>query len=715
MPPDEGGQFDAYPSRSSSDDDALPFIDSKSITLNPSNDAKVEADLAKPKHSVVTVLPILISARRPYVPPPDHNIMSICRDTLQVMCSWQAQNDAETANRRRKHDLVSQRKCREQAAAWRLAGKERDEREYRQLVQEQKAQAVAQAEQEALEVQRKAKRKIRWRLVQLRLSENAREEMFKETHKAGFRKIRTGKISLAAVNSMTADERVDLMRKSAIHQKRAAKRATRMEGRKLYFDSLPSHRRSMIQLVFKAYDTDGSDALEAVELTNCLFEMGLRGQDPEERRAVARITAHSVEQAGEDCSVGIHELAAEIIPGICRQVNKMRTKVFRENLSMCVTSDGSNEDGRFDYEQVMDAVQELWPFDFHTAVQVREKEALQTSIREFVDEVIDLNCFMQRVYQIAEEVHWTNFAAQQEVKLKHNLSVDFFRRFRSEITNLDNIFKSVDLDNSGLLDYDECARLFKEIGLVPYGANDSQEVLTLLNAEIDPVLDAKGGVDFESFLSIITKGRELLDLKLHKKLKQIHAPWMAHEEASVTAAFLAQTLLKDMGIRARSKEEQQAVQKVIREADADGDDKYSLKEVTEICRKSQELLRQMQLQHEMRVADEIGFAEIELNQARYAFEQLDADLSGSLDKVETRKAASLLGKTFTNKTFATSFEILDTDRSGTLEFTEFLRFLHFLRDPKDYGHSEEADHNPAPTRPSLLKRFTQHFTSDAPK
>jgi len=581
---------------------------------------------------------------------------------------------------------------------------------------------VAQAEQEALEVQRKAKRKIRWRLVQLRLSEHAskepasfekaREEMFKETGKTGFLKTRSGRISQAAVDSLTADERVDLMRKSAIHQKRATKRATRMEGRKLHFENLPVHRRTMIQLVFRAYDTDDSDALEAMELTNCLFEMGFRGQDPEERKAVARIIAHAVEQAGEDCSVGIHELAAEIIPGICRQVNKMRTKVFRQNLSMCVDDD-PHKDGKFDYEQVMDAVQELWPFDFHTAVQVRAKEALQSSTREFVDETIDLNCFMQLVCQTAEDVHWANFGAQQEVKLKHNLSADFFRRFQSEITNLDNIFKSVDVDNSGLLDYDECARLFKEIGLVPYGANDSQEVLTLLNREIDPVLDAKGGVDFESFLSIITKGRELLDVKLHKKLKQMHTPWMAHGEASVTAAFLGQTILKEMGCNTRSKEEQQAVQKVIREADADGDDKYSLKEVTEICRKSQELLRQMQLQDEMKVADEIGFAEIELNQARYAFEQLDADLSGSLDKVETRKAASLLGKTFTNKTFATSFEILDTDRSGTLEFTEFLRFLHFLRDPKDYGHNEEADRNPAPSRPSLRQRFTEHFTSDS--
>merc|ERR1719379_1783821 len=146
--------------------------------------------------------------------------------------------------------------------------------------------------------------------------------------------------------------------------------------------------------------------------------------------------------------------------------------------------------------------------------------------------------------RIAEDVHWSNFAAQQAVKERHQLDSETFRQFRTEIVNLDSIFKSVDIDSSGLLDYEECARLFKEIGLVPYGARDQEEMMALLSESMESQLDALGGVDFPSFLSLITKCRHMLELKVHKKLKSVYPPWMANEDAKVTMSFLTHTLLK---------------------------------------------------------------------------------------------------------------------------------------------------------------------------
>jgi len=160
---------------------------------------------------------------------------------------------------------------------------------------------------------------------------------------------------------------------------------------------------------------------------------------------------------------------------------------------------------------------------------------------------------------------------------------------------------------------------------------------------------------------------------------------MLDEESTVTPSFLSKNLLQEIKITPRSRKEQRAVSRVIREADIDGDDSYNLAEVMQICCKAEEILRQMRLQEEADTARGIGLSDAELNQARWAFDELDDDGSGAMDRGETKKAIALLSGNnpfpFTNKQFAIAFDRLDADRSGCLELPEFLRLIALMRDP----------------------------------
>lgn len=705
-----------------------------SYPSNPGSPQAIDTDMARPHPQQVEKatkkvtlqscsLPML-SSRRAYVPPPEPSIAAICRDTFLASTTRLEKKHSESASRLQHCRKVARKKERKRAVAWVKLKKDRDERDYKELLLDREAKEKAKLEEQEAANARKSRRKLRWVMVQKRLEQKVEEqekqaeaarskseyekhhdevEFEKETHELEELHERNKKLEEALTNEQThlsADERINLMRKAAAHKKKCDKRVKKEMARKDLFDKLPLERKKMLESVFTIYDKDGSGSLGANELSMCLSEIGFRGQDPEERRLVGKTIKAAMEahrQAGEEAEIDLYELSANIIPAVCKQLNKIRKDNLKELLSYAVETD---EDGHFNFDQLFETVQDIWPFVFESmsdslvdasgATAAKVKSNLEKCTRRFIKEEIDFNVYTQNVGRICEDGCWDNFALQQAVKVYYNLDNLLFRQFREEITGLDKLFKSVDTDCSGLLDDEEVNRLLKEIGILPSRKQEQQDVLASIKLLVAPKMEELGGVDFLSFLSLIEKSRKMLNLRIQKKLIEVYPEWGKNPSSTININYLNNNLFKDMNIKARSREESRVMHLIIKEADADGDDKYTLKEVQVIVRKVQEQLRQMQLAKEIQVAAEVKFTEDELNQARFAFQQLDDDCSGALDKDETRKAANLLGKEFTNTSFATAFARLDSDRSGSLEFLEFIRFLHYLQtDGKDYEQPVE--------------------------
>lgn len=648
-------------------------------------DATIEYEIKAPKPVLPTTKPFL----RRMATPCDPNFASICRETFEKMWAPQEQWDTAVSERRRQRDLEKRRKDRAKAAAWRRAVDERDKQEHEEIQARKEEQERAKLRAEELELHRMNMRRHRWVLVQQRLNEEGRDKK-----EPGER-----------------DAQIDGKRKETILAKKMVENEKRREERKHLFEALPVQRRQMFQEVFSHYDADNSGSLQAEELCNCLLDLGFRGYDPEERHALVRICENAVHlnlQAADspDGSVDLHQLATEVIPGVSRQLNKLRKKGFLQQLS---SFDG-HEDEAPDVEFILSVVKELWPFE-HDAddddkTQVRLLKELREAAQESVDDQSNISRFLQEVGRLSEEIIYNVFDLQQKLKVELQLTPDQFREFRSEIIHLDRIFKAVDMDCSGHLDQDECTRLFKEIGLIPKNAKDREVIMHLLSDDMRGLDD----VDFPRFLDTVADCRKATEKRLLEILKILHPPFATDEDASIPRTDL-DLLVKSAGLAPRSRKELRAMNRVVREADIDSDGRYTLDEVLHICRRSQEKIREMRLKEEMAAARGIGFSEVELNEARFAFEQLDDDCSGSLSKQETRNALDLLDVKISNKNFAIAFERLDEDRSGSLELPEFMRLLHFIKDIDTFINDEEThDQEGAPRRrTSLLTRAVSAF------
>jgi Ca2+-binding EF-hand superfamily protein len=609
---------------------------------------------------------------------------------------WE-QLGTQTAERRKREDIATRRKGRRRAAAWRRACEQRDKQEFEELRLLREAKERAKLQEQQVLASKAEMRDTRWRMVMNRLNEDTDLGVSRR--------------------SADNDKRIESLREAKVLQKRKDRKNLRHEGHKAFFDSMPLDRRKLLAEVFFLYDTDGSGSLQAKELGECLREMGFRGYDTEERHAVANICEESVagNKIGDDeGTVDMYELAAEVIPDVCKHLNRLRKGTFQETLS----SIDLEPDGTYNFDQVIDAVRELWPFEFNADEIASHHDddfglQLEGAVKKFISEQIGIGEFFHVLGRIAEDIHWFNFARQMGMKAEHGLDDETFRDFRNDLFHLENTFRAVDVDQSGLLDREETTRLMKQIGLIPKYASD----------EMSRVFGGDDvNVTFRNFLSLIRKSRSVLEGRLYRKLKAIYPPWMADELSTVTPKFLNETLLRELNSAPRSRKELRAVSRVIREADQDGDDAYTLDECMHICRKTEETLRQMRLQDESDTARAVGFSENELNEARWAFDELDADHSGALDKVETKKAVSLLGggdsDKFTNKQFAIAFDRLDADRSGNLELPEFLRLLALMRNPAaleegfensggyDGGTSQTAA---PPKRASFINKMAKSF------
>jgi len=625
-----------------------------------------------------------------YQPPTEPSIAAICRDTFTDMCTQRYETQASVALWRRKQDIEMRQRSRQQAAAWRKACEERERRDTEKLRLQKLKEEQARRREEEEEEARREERKQRWKHVWERVQEkNKVEKPLVEAI------MKTAKYS-------RADHRVQMWRRVQLLKKKAQKKERQIVMRKQNFENLPLHKRKMFEDVFNLYDADHSGRLQASELHECLLELGFRGVDQRERNAVEDLCEQTVKENFQ-ADVDIAQFAAEVVPSVCRALQKLRRSALVDQLTLIDTT----EDGRLDFDQLMEVVKDLWPVEVNTdpsnEVQAALTEEMRSHLLCYVREEVDYVQLCQKLGSIFEEVIWNNFTIQQQIRERRgNVDEDTFREFRKEMVHLDRLFERIDIDHSGQLDKNECLRLFKDLGLMPKKTKEKTEVLTLVEAHGNEV-------DFGRFLKIVRQTRKMVEERTVKVLQRVNPAWAEDENASVNSAQLSTIMSGAIGISLRSRKEQRVVSRVIREADADGDDLYTLHEVAKICCQAQELIRKVKTQEELDVARENGFTEAEMNQVRWAFETLDADESGSLDMREVKKAIYMLQadamESLSEDKFEVAFKRLDDDHSGSLEFPEFLRLLRLLQDREGVfsGDSRNLTTLSALSRTALLQ------------
>ena len=147
-----------------------------------------------------------------------------------------------------------------------------------------------------------------------------------------------------------------------------------------------------------------------------------------------------------------------------------------------------------------------------------------------------------------------------------------------------------------------------------------------------------------------------------------------------------QYMIQDVGLKARSKEEQQNYEKIMRAAENNKESSqgvlgFSFAAFLRFMNRVYEKRETERRQLEERVANQSGFSLDELEEFREVFQQFHRGASNeSLGKSEVREILQLLGQRPTQAEIKQMFDLLDEDGTGSLDFIGFLRLMALQSD-----------------------------------
>jgi len=109
----------------------------------------------------------------------------------------------------------------------------------------------------------------------------------------------------------------------------------------------------------------------------------------------------------------------------------------------------------------------------------------------------------------------------------------------------------------------------------------------------------------------------------------------------------------------------------------------TLEQVKRVLQRAREGAQREQYRQEVQAALDNGFMEAELEELREVFQMLDADNSGSIDADEAWSTIKNLGFRLNKARFTAAYAKVDDDKSGSLEFCEYLKLLKLIRDGEE--------------------------------
>jgi len=630
----------------------------------------------------------------------------LCRGEISYLMQQAEDFSVATARLRHDKDVKERQSSRRKAAAWRRACERRDREE---MLRRKAAQLAEEERQQELALQRD-RDKDKWCKVLERISERKKRMTIgvsdddDETALQESEKYAEG-VNAGLPGPITLDHKIDMMRKAQKVKKRLERRLRQLADWKHEFQLFSEKDRHNFEATFKLFDKNGNRVVSSQELRDGLWEFGLRGLDMEERKTeykvCEQVAATNLKMSdGADAGCEIYEFAMHVVPNVRRQFMKLRQESMMQMFSM-KDADGS---GRIPADECLDAVRTMTRIDIdktmmHDATDELKRNAgvltgrgnvvmagpfAQASSADNVDgPSYDFRQFELLVARMTELSQRNAAGEQRRIQNKRNLDEATFSDFRSELIPLNKVFDRVDFDASGELDPRETLLLFKELGMIPNSPIDKMQ--------ISKIVERHKEVDFKQFLHLVHDVRNVIELRHEEQLKKIFLKHKDVDDHSIIHTAGVSRVLEDIGMETKTRREQDIVVRIIHESDREDTGRYSFKQVKRIWQRVKEQLHQLKLFAEEEVAQKCKFSTEEIGEFRFAFEQLDADGSGSLDTGEVKQAMVILNKTFVHEgQFENAMKQMDSDGSGSLEFTEFLSLLQMLRDEEGVFSVEQT-------------------------
>jgi len=265
----------------------------------------------------------------------------------------------------------------------------------------------------------------------------------------------------------------------------------------------------------------------------------------------------------------------------------------------------------------------------------------------------------------------------------------------NELLSLHDSFHNFDLDKSGVLEYQEVMGALLESGMIPRAGEARRRVETLVS---DAISEASGarlggsrhewnlntprfGIDFLAYLKLIYEVRKEYQSAHHFELKQRFIALDSDHNGCLSFAEAA-TMFKEQGLLPQTWQDQKEMQQLLEEADGDNSGEIDFDEFMMLNQRITETLRANERSREYQTGTTLGFDRNQMTELRASFNALDTDGSGTLSIKECRRVLVSLHNNMSSGELTKIFNIIDKDKSGAIDFCEFLYFMKSIQDPK---------------------------------
>lgn len=436
-------------------------------------------------------------------------IDQICRASFQALVDGQRDKEIALASQRRELDLAARHHSRQRAAAYRRSQQRKAKALKERSESAEHCEAQSEEDQiqvdEVLEVCVEASPRLN--RYSIRFAEiNGSTPLLSQNVGQGIRRSGVNFIDNGKVNSQppgfVKEASIKLPRKSDAKRRQSILQKLHTEEMQDALQALTEKEQQSLEEIFALQDVEQKGRLDCHEVMRVIWEFGVFGLNPFERRHLAK-KAKAIffrYPAGLCCK----EVATKVLPKVRAALFLCRQAILR-HLFRDIPKDLA---GRRSVPRVLEAAKLALPHEFMD-VDLHEDEelsALWSGVQKIAEQLkgseeeqlIELTSKLQR---IAEEYRRGLARRRREVQQEHYVDEETFNAFHSQILQLDKLFRKVDEDQSGELEAPEVELLFKELGVVPQTLLEKRKVLSLLSEATS--------FDFCDFLKLVSQIRDL--------------------------------------------------------------------------------------------------------------------------------------------------------------------------------------------------------------
>eukprot|EP00746_Dinoflagellata_sp_MGD_P166639 gnl/MRDRNA2_/MRDRNA2_96682_c0_seq1.p1 gnl/MRDRNA2_/MRDRNA2_96682_c0~~gnl/MRDRNA2_/MRDRNA2_96682_c0_seq1.p1 ORF type:complete len:1075 (+),score=251.98 gnl/MRDRNA2_/MRDRNA2_96682_c0_seq1:142-3366(+) len=450
---------------------------------------------------------------------------------------------------------------------------------------------------------------------------------------------------------------------------------------------------------FHRYDIDKSGGLETNEIRPAVQDVGICPKVREEKRAVNHIVREVVEGCGgmgldfEEFVMLVHRLRTKIADvqrteletaysmscdekgtfnpvNICQILEKVSHVKLRTQDMIEILKE---------FEDFQPGRTWLNPEQMEIVKKKEHEEAERKKMMWNAEEVVhddedpimkDFDAFEECLTRAREKLAAIRREQERQIGQDHKIPQETFTSFRSELIELDELFRKYDQDESGLLDEGEVRQVLTDFGCMPktfleqkalqlmfwdikYPNRDPPEKIDLSNAEFD----------FMEFLTLIRRLRKMNSDTLKATMLADFNRYDRDKSGELDMQEVAK-ILHEMNLIPRSKEEQSEILAIFEEVDEDGSQTFDFKEFQILIIRVRERLEKIANERAQAHALSIGITLKRFKEVMPLFRASDEEGLGMIWVPQLRIAMDRLGKVISSERLHVLFEDFADEKHG---------------------------------------------------